>query len=409
MKKQVIVLALCAMLPLTALCQSKQKHTRASSERMTEMSIRGEWIDQPSDSPKYQSDNGHETQKMAQPKAKRAKNVIIIIGDGMGTAQVYSSIVAQRGKSNFLRFPFSGFSRTYSNNKYTTDSGAGGTAIVGGKKTNNKFVGMAADSTDILSFLELAHAQGMSTGFVVTCSVLDATPASTYGTVPYRKMFDTLSDQFSHTPFEVMIGGGLHEFLPENRKDGKHPLDTLVQRGYEVAYSLDALRKAQSNKLVALVSEPFYTERASVRGPLLQVGVEKALNILTQNKEGFAMMIEGSQIDWACHSNDAEHMAEEMADFEKMLQIVLDFAERDGNTLVVVTADHETGGLVLLNGDIEKGTNECKYMTGDHSGVMVPVFAYGPGAEQFSGIQNNTEIFAKLFKAMGKTMPATKK
>lgn len=365
-----------------------QQSTNASTERFTESEEVGQWLDVPPST----------------PSLKKAKNVIIIIGDGMGTAQVYTSIVAQKGSSNFLRFPFSGFSRTYSHNKYTTDSGAGGTAIVTGHKTNNSHIGVLPDTTPIHSFLTLLHNQGLSAGFVVTSSMLDATPASTYAHVPYRKMFDTISLQMSQCGFDVMIGGGLSNFRPENRKDGLAPLDTLRKHGYDITYSLEEMKKSKSNKLVTFFCENYYGPVAPGRDPVLTEGTKKALDILTKNSNGFALMIEGSQIDWACHNNDASYLEAELADFEAMLKIVLDFAEKDGNTLVVVTADHETGGLVLTGGDIANGKNTCKFITDGHSGVMVPVFTYGPGAQTFSGIQENCELLPKVFRAMGRKL-----
>lgn len=362
------------------------QQTVATTDRILESDVPGQWLNEP---PAVQS-------------IKKAKNVIIIIGDGMGTAQVYASIVAQKDASNFLRFPYSGFSRTYSHNKYTTDSGAGGTAIVTGHKTDNRHIGVLPDGTPVPSFLSLLRDRGLSTGFVVTSSVLDATPASTYAHAPDRKMFDTISLHMSQCGFDVMIGGGLSNFRPENRKDGLSPLDTLRKRGYEITYSLEEMKQSKSNKLVTFFCENYYGPVAPGRDPVLTEGTKKALEILTKNPKGFAMMIEGSQIDWGCHSNDAAYMEAELADFEKMLKIVLDFAEKDGNTLVVVTADHETGGLVLTGGDIANGKNTCKYITDGHSGVMVPVFAFGPGAETFSGIQQNIDLLPKVFKAMGK-------
>lgn len=362
------------------------QQTVATTDRILESDVPGQWLNEP---PAVQS-------------IKKAKNVIIIIGDGMGTAQVYASIVAQKDASNFLRFPYSGFSRTYSHNKYTTDSGAGGTAIVTGHKTDNRHIGVLPDGTPVPSFLSLLHDRGLSTGFVVTSSVLDATPASTYAHAPDRKMFDTISLHMSQCGFDVMIGGGLSNFRPENRRDGLSPLDTLRKRGYEITYSLEEMKQSKSNKLVTFFCENYYGPVAPGRDPVLTEGTKKALEILTKNPKGFAMMIEGSQIDWGCHNNDAAYMEAELADFEKMLKIVLDFAEKDGNTLVVVTADHETGGLVLTGGDIANGKNTCKYITDGHSGVMVPVFAFGPGAETFSGIQQNIDLLPKVFKAMGK-------
>lgn len=332
--------------------------------------------------------------------AKRVKNVIYVVGDGMGTAQVYSSIVEKKGESQFVRFPFTGFSRTYSWDKYTTDSGAGGSALMTGHKVENRHIAESPEGDAFKSVLVQAAEKGRKAGFVVTSSVLDATPASTYAHVPYRKMYDTISMQMALAPFDVMIGGDRGHFDPANRKDGKAPLDTLRNRGYRIVESLDDLATVSSGKVVGLLSEGD-PGKAWEREGMLCKGVRTALNILGQSKKGFVLMVEGSQIDWACHNNDAEYLSYEMDDFEQMLQVVLNWAAKDGNTLVVVTADHETGGLTLPDGDIDKGENVCKWQTGSHTGVMVPVFAFGPGAEQFSGIHQNIEIATLLRKALG--------
>ena len=334
----------------------------------------------------------------AQPS--QPQNVILIVGDGMGVAQVYSSVVAQGDGSAFLRFPITGFSRTYSYNKYTTDSGAGGTALMTGHKVENKHIAFGPHGEWYPSFLTRAKEEkGMKAGFVVTSSVLDATPASTYAHASYRKEFDTISMQMARCGFDVMIGGDLDHFLPLNRKDGKAPLDTLRQKGYTLLFDTADLGGADKLPLCALLSDGDpKTEPA--RGDMLLRGVQTALRILP-NTKGFVLMIEGSQIDWAGHNNDTAYLAAEMADFESVLHSVLDFAAKDGNTLVVVTADHETGGLSLLDGDIAKGTNtKMHFSTGSHSGVMVPVFAFGPGAERFSGIQQNTDIARKIMQLL---------
>ncbi len=329
------------------------------------------------------------------------RNVILIVGDGMGVAQVYSSVVAEKGdNSAFLRFPFTGFSRTYSLNKYRTDSAAGGTALTTGKKVENYHVNCAPDSSRHRTIFDDAVAHGLLTGFVVTSSCLDATPASTYGSVPYRKMFDTLSLQMAQCQHSVMIGGGYNSFLPENRKDGLAPLDTLAARGYTVVRTLEEVLGFEGDRLVGLLydGDPL-TEPE--RGDVLRPASIKAIEVLSRNKKGFCMMIEGSQIDWACHNMDSAYLRAEMADFELLLHAVLDWAEKDGHTLVVVTADHETGGLTLPSGDIEEGLNDYRFYWGSHTGCMVPVFAYGPGAERFSGIQQNTDIPRKIREIMG--------
>lgn len=328
-------------------------------------------------------------------------NVILIIGDGMGVPQVYASVVAERGdNSAFLRFPYSGFSRTYSRNKYRTDSSAGGTALTTGRKVDNYHVNWGPDSARYATIFDDAVAAGMSTGFVVTSTVLDATPASTYGHVPYRKMFDTLSLQLAQCNHSIMVGGGRKYFQPANRKDGLAPLDTLARRGYTVVHTLDSLNRFAGDKVVGLLydDDPL-TEPA--RGDMLTQAAKKAIALLSRNPKGFALMIEGSQIDWACHNNDSAYLRAELADFEQMLHAVIDFAQRDGNTLVVVTADHETGGLTLPDGNIEAGTNDVRFLWDNHTGCMVPVFALGPGAFNFSGIQQNTDIPIKIRLLMG--------
>lgn len=336
----------------------------------------------------------------AQEPMQPVNNVIFLVGDGMGTAQVYSSIARMGDKSNFLRFPYSGFSRTYSNNKYTTDSGAGGSALMTGHKVDNYHIAKADSGEEFPSFFVSAQKEGMATGFVVSCSVLDATPAATYAHVSDRKSFDSISLQMSRCGHDVMIGGDKNHFLPENRKDGTSPLDTLKARGYELVFSSEEMQKAKGSKLCALLSGDNPATQPA-RGEMLSEGVNKALDILALHEGGFALMIEGSQIDWACHNNDSAYLRLEMEDFEKVLQIVLDYAEADGNTLVVVTADHETGGLSLLDGDIEKGVSQMTFATGNHSGCMVPVFSFGPGADWFSGVQQNTDIPKKIAALLG--------
>lgn len=324
--------------------------------------------------------------------AQTPKNVIYVVGDGMGTAQAYYSVVAQGEKSNFLRFPFSGFSRTYSWNKYTTDSGAGGSALMTGHKVENYHIAVGPKGEWYPSIFAQGHQLGKKTGFVVTVSAIDATPATTYGHAADRKSKDTLSLQMAQSFHDVMIGCDQAPFLTENRKDGLSPIDTLKARGYDVAFKLKDMKHSKSDHLCALLSPTDEPGDASVRGPILKEGVVKALDILSRNPQGFMLMVEGSQIDWACHNNDTPFLKKELAEFDEVLGIILDWAEKDGNTLVVVTADHETGGLTLPKGNIEKKESETSYSTGSHTGVMVPIFSYGPGAERFSGIHQNMEV-----------------
>lgn len=345
-----------------------------------------------------QRGKSHSQQQPVQPQVR---NIIFVVGDGMGVSQVYTSIVAQKSDNSvFLRFPYTGFSRTYSHNRYTTDSGAGGSALMTGNKIENYHISLGPDGTHYPSFLSNAKRFfGKAAGFVVTSSVLDATPASTYAHVTNRKLFDSISMQMAQCDFDVMIGGDLNHFKPKFRKDGLAPLDTLQSRGYAMAYNILDLMALDRPRICGLLY-PDNPPKAMDRGRMLTLGTLKAIETLNRNTNGFVLMVEGSQIDWACHNNDSTYLLAELADFEDMLSAVLDFAKHDGHTLVVVTADHETGGLSLLGGSIADGQSNLSWSTGGHSGLMVPVFAYGPGAENFTGIMQNSDFYSKFISLL---------
>lgn len=347
---------------------------------------------------------GKARDSQTQPVQPQVRNIIFVVGDGMGVSQVYTSLVAQKADNSvFLRFPYTGFSRTYSHNRYTTDSGAGGSALMTGNKIENYHIALGPDGTPYPSFLTTAKRFfGKAAGFVVTSSVLDATPASTYAHVTNRKLFDSISLQMAQCDFDVMIGGDLNHFKPEYRKDGLAPLDTLRARGYAMAYNTMDLMALSNSRICGLLY-PDNPPKAMDRGRMLTLGTLKAIEILNRSRNGFTLMVEGSQIDWACHNNDSTYLLAELADFEDMLSAVLDFAKQDGHTLVVVTADHETGGLSLLGGSIAGGQSQLSWATGGHSGLMVPVFAFGPGAENFTGIMQNSDFYSKFINLLSTT------
>jgi len=142
---------------------------------------------------------------------------------------------------------------------------------------------------------------------------------------------------------------------------------------------------------------------------MLPVSSIKAIDILSQNPKGFFLMVEGSQIDWGGHANNKAYIVGEMTDFDNTIGKVLDWAEKDGNTLVVVTADHETGGMALTGGSVSRGVVDAKFIWKEHTGIMVPVFAFGPGADQFQGIYPNTAIYSKMMDLLGLPYPKQNK
>jgi len=328
---------------------------------------------------------------------KQPKNVVFIIGDGMGLAHIYAGMVANGNKLQLERFKNIGFSKTYSANNFTTDSGAGGTALACGVKTKNGMIGMSPDSVAVESILELTEKNGLSTGMVTACDITHATPASFIAHQVSRKMAEEIAADFLKTDIDVFIGGGRKNF--EKRDDNRNLSNELKAKGYSIAYTIDEAKSVKTGKLAGLLYDvhPAYVPE---RGVMLPAATEVALDILDNNKKGFFLMIEGSQIDWAAHENNADQVAKEMIDLDKTIGMVLDFAEKNKNTLVIVTADHETGGLTMPKGNLSKKEISASFSTKDHSGIPVPVFAYGPGAECFTGFFENTSFKNKLAKLL---------
>ncbi|MBP1676991.1 MAG: alkaline phosphatase [Bacteroidetes bacterium] len=328
---------------------------------------------------------------------KNPRNVIFLIGDGMGLAQVYAGMVSNGNKLQLERFKNIGFSKTYSASNFTTDSGAGGTALACGVKTKNGMIGMTPDSVSVPSILELASRNGLSTGIVVACALTHATPASYIAHQPNRGMYEAIATDYLNTNIDVMIGGGRKHF--ERRSDERNLTSELRAKNYQVAYTIDEVKNTKAGKLVGLLYEE---QNPSVpeRGDMLPDATMAAINILDNNKKGFFLMVEGSQIDWACHDNNTEQTVREVLDFDKVLGRVLDYAEKNGNTLVIVTADHETGGMTFPDGDIRNKTLKAEFSTKGHTGTPVPVYAFGPGADKFTGFMENTSFKEKIEKLL---------
>ncbi|WP_203532531.1 alkaline phosphatase [Draconibacterium halophilum] len=326
-------------------------------------------------------------------KSKKPQNVILLIGDGMGVAQVFAGITANRGKLFLDNFKSIGFSKTQSANNYITDSAAGGTALSTGVKTYNGAIGVNPDTIPVKTILEQAEEKGLSTGLVSTSSITHATPASFIAHQKNRNMYEEIAADFLKTDIDVFIGGGYKHFT--RRKDGRNLVNELTLKGYKVLQDITEIEMINSGKIAGFTASE-HNGRIEERKDMLPIATKAAINILDHNKKGFFLMVEGSQIDWGGHAGSTIYIVEDMLDFDKTIGKVLEFASKDGKTLVVVTADHETGGLALTGGEIKTGKVKGEYSTGGHTGVMVPVFAYGPGAEEFEGIYENTVIYDKI-------------
>ena len=338
----------------------------------------------------YQVENPYDPVEVQQPKGNKIKNVIFLIGDGMGFEQVNVGWVANGGKLNMTEcMPILGASRTYCTDQLITDSCAGGTALAIGQKTKYGYIGIDENAQPVESNLQWAkRVKGMKTGVTVTCRINDATPADFCVHGPSRKDEEGLAAQYVDANVDFISGGGTHFW--NQRSDGRNLIEEMKAKGYTWVEKLADVPAAKGDKYLGLFEE-YDMSPALDRGPVLMETTKKAIELL-DNEKGFFLMIEGSQIDDYAHRGKVGQMCEELFDFDKTLGYVLEWAAKDGQTLVVVTADHCTGGLTLLKGSLEERTVKVHFSTKGHDGIMVPVFAFGPGAEQFAGIHENAEI-----------------
>jgi alkaline phosphatase len=331
--------------------------------------------------------------------SKKPKNLILFIGDGMGVAQVYAAMTSSGFSMTFPAFPVTGFSITYSANRYITDSAAGGTAISTGEKTNNGMIAVSPDSTVLRTIIEIAKSAGLSTGVLSTSTVTHATPASFVAHDASRGNYEDIARWFLKGTADVFIGGGVSHF--RSRKDSTDLTSDLQKMGYDVVYNLPDLKKSSSPLIAGLMADGDMPYIDTGRDPeYLAAATAKAIEVLSCNKKGFVLMVEGSQIDWACHDNNVKRSVEETLDMDKAVNIAYEYAKMNGNTLIVVTADHETGGLSITGGDVEDRTVLGSFSTKGHTAEMVPVFAFGPGAGAFAGVQQNTELFDDFVRVL---------
>lgn len=326
-------------------------------------------------------------------KGKRPRNVIFLIADGTGISHIQAAMIANKGKLFLGNFHSMGLVKTHSASDFTTDSAAGGTALSTGKKTNNGAIAVDPDKKTAKTILEDAEDKGMATGLVSTSAITHATPASFIAHQSSRKKYEDIAADFLKTDIEVFIGGGYKHFT--ERKDGRNLVEELRDKGYRVEQNMDVIQNVSEGKLAGLTA-PMHNDKMNERGDMLPKATNTAIRILSKNRKGFFLMVEGSQIDWGGHANSTSRVVEELLDFDRAVGVALDFAARDKRTLVVVTSDHETGGMTILDGNPETGMVRGEYSTGSHTGMWVPVFAWGPGSDKFTGIMENTEVHDRM-------------
>ena len=346
----------------------------------------------------YQGGNVYGVKSFTQTfKSDTPKNIILFIGDGMGVAHLFAGLTANKGRLFIENCKYIGFAKTASSNRYVTDSAAGATALGTGVKTYNGAIGVDSNRNPVKNIIEEVSERGIGTGLVATSSITHATPAGFVAHQLQRSQEEEIAVDILNSGVDVFIGGGYDFFT--KREDGRNLVNELILKGYTVEQQLSNIENFEGRKLAGLTA-PKGNGRVAERGNMLPISTQTAINVLQKNKKGFFLMVEGSFIDSGGHANNTIRVIEEVLDLDRAVGKALDFAAKDGRTLVIVTADHETGGMTVNDGSFETGMVKGEFTTTNHTGVMVPIFAYGPGASEFIGIMENTDVHAKMRKLL---------
>lgn len=396
--RKVLVVALTLFLALAASAFGNHPEDTAAAEQQNKLSF-------------YKPSSG--TTHYPPVKNTQVRNVILFIGDGMGFGPVALARMEAAGPDARLymeRMPVAAFVRTHSADAVVTDSAAAATALATGCKTNNGMVSVSPEGKKYLTILEAAKNKGMATGLVATSTITHATPACFAAHNKSRNNQQRIAEDLLANKVNIILGGGREYFLPKTspgskRTDQKDLIDQAKNAGYSYIQTAEQLSSARGPYLLGLFQDGALTTEEPE--PALAKLTEKAIEILSrkkkglfQKKKGFFLMVEGSQIDWACHDNDAENAVRQTLLFDLAIKSALDFAARDKHTLVIVTADHDTGGLVIKAAETQ-GELELSWATKSHTALPVPLFAYGPGAAIFSGVYDNTDVPKKIAKLLG--------
>jgi alkaline phosphatase len=323
-------------------------------------------------------------------KEMLVKNIILIIGDGMGLAQLYAGYTANKAALQTFLMRFTGLSKTSSADSYVTDSAPGSTAFSSGEKTNNRSVGVDANGKPLLLLPAILKQHQKLTGLITCGDITDATPADFYAHQAERSDSRLIVKDLQNAPIQLLMGAG--------NKSIDASLPTALP-AYRVVHHLDSIAHNTTSRWV-LTEERAGKSVLNGRGNWLQQAFGKAVAQLSSGKAGFFLMVEGAQVDYGGHANDLSYVVAEVQDLDRVVADAMKFADGNGETLVIVTADHETGGLTLLNGNYATASVSGQFATNDHTATPVPVFAYGPMAQLFTGVYENTAIFGKMLQAM---------
>ena len=294
----------------------------------------------------------------------QTKNVIIMIPDGMSTTDTTLARWYQGGSPLALDEMASGLVRTYWSAGAITDSAPAATAMATGYKTTNKYIGvLPAKSTmpgtssndkdakkPVATVLEAAKLSGKSTGLIATSNIQHATPAAFSSHYYSRSRYDIIGEQQVYENIDVILGSGFKYLMPGERTDKEDILSVIPTLGYDYVTTTDQMKASSSSKIWGFFSDDamsYDMDRDPAKQPSLAEMTDKAINVLSKNKSGFFLMVEGSKVDWAAHANDPTGVISDVIAFDKAVKVALDFAKKDGNTMVLAMTDHGNGGISI--------------------------------------------------------------
>lgn len=331
-------------------------------------------------------------------KGTKVKNIILMIGDGMGLTHLSSGMYANHNELSITNIPTIGLIKTQSDNKFTTDSAASGTAYATGQKTHNGAIGVDKNDNPIKNIPEVVSERKYVTGVVTTDNISGATPSAFFAHQPDRGMSKEILAEVPNCKLSFVAGGSKEHF-------------NQVSPGYEQKFNAQKFTilndyktvkdNKSANKIALIAYKKDVDSKLNGRGDFLPETTKNAIEFLNSKKgKGFFLMVEGAQIDKRAHENNMIGVVQEVLDFDKAVTEALKFADEDGETLVLITADHETGGLSIKNGNLKDSSLEGNFSTKGHTPVMVPIFAYGPSANLFKGVTENNEIMKKIISLL---------
>ncbi|WP_262151344.1 alkaline phosphatase [Chryseobacterium foetidum] len=314
------------------------------------------------------------------------KNVILLIGDGNGLSQISSSVLANKGQLTLTQLKNIGLIKTTANDNFTTDSAAGATAFATGKKTKNRFIGVDSDGKPVPNMTEVLSEKGFNTGIITTDEIVGATPSAFYAHQKDRGMEKEIAQDLTKSKLTFFAAGGKSKVSGLNH--------------FKLANNANEVGESKAEKVAYYLSDNGVPQVLKGRGNLLAETVENGLKFLNSKNKPFFMMVEAAQIDSGGHSNNVGTIVTEGIDFDRAITKAIQFADENDGTLVIITADHETGGFSIPHGDMKSSTIEGDFTTDDHSATLIPVFSYGSGSENFIGVYENNEIFHKILKSL---------